>query len=80
MFLDSPPWEGRERGREPGNPQTQKELTTPKACGESPVPAITAQELTRSLELNKELPKQSDSDITCLALSQVPCSKINLTP
>lgn len=69
MFLDSPPWEGRERGREPGNPQTKKELTTTKACGESPVPAITAQELPCSLKLNKELPKQSDSDTT-LALLQ----------
>lgn len=57
VFLDIPPWEGRERGQ-PGNPHTKKELTT-KACGESPAPAITC-----NLNLNKEMPKQSDSDRT----------------
>lgn len=71
VFLDIPPWEGRERGREPRNPHIKKELTTMKACGESPVPAFKAQELTCNLNLNKELPKQSDSDTdsdSCLVL------------
>lgn len=68
VFLDIPPWEGRERGREPGNPHTKKELNTIKACGESPVPAITGQELTDNQKFKKEWPKQSDSDTTCALL------------
>lgn len=64
VFLDIPPWEGRERGREPENPHSKKEFTTAKACGESPAPAITAQGLTCNWNLNKELPKESDSDRT----------------